>query len=140
LARVTPDQYYEKLARRLKQATTDIENGVKLVTESPTLAASKKADKWINSLMEARTNGRWERSLARVTLEQWKTAMLTKGIPRIASGIDNARTKTVDFAKQLLPYIDNILVQLDKMPDATLEDSINRMVFWTRQMANFTKD
>jgi len=140
MARVTPEQYYEKLSRRLKQATTDIENGVKLVTESPTLAASKKADKWINALMEARTNGRWERSLARVTLEQWKSAMLSKGIPRIASGIDNARNKTIAFAQQLLPYIDNILVQLDKMPDATLEDSINRMTFYTRQMANFTKD
>jgi len=32
------------------------------------------------------------------------------------------------------------LVTLEKMPDLTLEDSINRMAAWTRHMANLKVD
>lgn len=139
MARVTPDQYYDKLSRRLKSATADIEAGVNSVEEAPTKLAAEKADKWVNGIMEARASGRWERGLLKVTLEEWKTKMKSKGIPRIATGIDGAKAKVVDFAKQLLPFEDNLMAEIERMPDVTLEDSINRMGAWARGMAAFKR-
>jgi hypothetical protein len=139
MARVTAEQYYEKLSRRLKSATADIEAGVNLVDTAPTALAADKADKWVNGIMEARSSGRWERALRKVSLDEWKTKMKSKGIPRIATGIDGAKAKVVDFAKQLLPFEDNLMAEIERMPDVTLEDSINRMGAWARGMSNFTR-
>jgi hypothetical protein len=139
MSRVTAEQYYEKLSRRLKSATADIEAGVNLVDVSPTSLAAAKADKWVNGIMEARSSGRWEKALLKVTLEEWKTKMKSKGIPRIATGIDGARAKVIDFAKQLLPFEDNLMAEVERMPDVTLEDSINRMGAWARGMAGFRR-
>jgi hypothetical protein len=65
--------------------------------------------------------------------------MIEKGVPRVAQGIDAAHDKVVDFANQLLPFQDNLKQTVNKMPDVTLEDSINRMVSWTRGMSKFTR-
>jgi len=136
---ITPDQAADKLARRLKSATQDIENGVKAVTESPMKAAAANPDKWVNGVMAARQNGSWQRGLEKVTLEDWKNKMITKGIPRIGSGIDAAMPKLKDFFKQLLPFEANLQTEVDRMPDTTLEDSINRAGAWMRGMAQFQK-
>ena len=42
------------------------------------------------------------------------------------------------FAGQLLPYEQDLLGKLEKMPDLTLEDSINRATTWIRNMAKFS--
>lgn len=139
MARVTAEQFYDKLSRRLKAATADIEAGVNLVDVAPTKLAAESADKWVNGIMEARANGTWERGLLKVTLDDWKAKMKSKGIPRIASGIDAAKVKVVDFAKQLLPFEDTLMADIDRMPDVTLEDSINRMAAWARGMAGFRR-
>jgi hypothetical protein len=74
-----------------------------------------------------------------VTLEDWKGKMLDKGVNRVASGIDAAAPKVIAFATQLLPHIDALVSQVNKMPDATLEDSIARATFMMRGMAKFVR-
>jgi hypothetical protein len=65
--------------------------------------------------------------------------MIDKGINRVATGIDEAADKTEAFFAELLPYQDSIKAKLDKMPDVTLEDSINRMTFQVREMNKFKR-
>jgi len=139
MARVTPEQYQEKHARRLKASIQDIQSGIERVTESPTAKAAKKADKMKARLVAAIDDGKWQRGLMKVSLEDWKEKAVRKGIPRIADGIDGAAKKVIDFAGQLLPHIDKVKGDIDKMPDLTLEDSINRMVTFTRGMSKFKK-
>jgi len=65
--------------------------------------------------------------------------MTNKGLGRVATGIDEAAPKVRAFASDLLPYIDNLKASVDKLPDTTLEDSINRMTTFVRGMSKFQR-
>ena len=106
--KLTPEQFAEKHARRLKGATEDIRNGINAVTVAPTEKAAAKKDKMLNNLQAAVQSGKWERGLKAVSLEAWKQKALNKGLGRIAAGVDEAHDKVVDFASQLLPYQDTL--------------------------------
>jgi len=139
MAKLTPAQFREKHARRLKQAVPDIEAGINAVTESPMLKAVAKKEKMKANLVKSVDSGKWERGLKAVSLEQWKENAINKGVGRIAAGIDGAAAKVENFAAQLLPHIDKLQAEVKKMPDTTLEDSINRMTTFVRGMAKFEK-
>lgn len=139
MAKVTPQQFQEKHARRLKGSIEDIRNGIERVSTAPTAQAAAKAEKMKARLVESIDNGKWANNLRKVTLEDWKASMRDKGISRISGGIDGAAAKVQDFASQLLPAIDAAKAGISNMPDLTLEDSIARMTAFTRQMAKFRK-
>jgi len=135
--KLTPEEFAEKHARRLKASTTDIRRGIENVTEAPTAKAAAKASKMHANLTEAVNSGKWARRLTAVTLEEWKEKALTKGLPRIAAGIDAAHDKQVRFATQLFAHENRVMSKIDGMPDLTLEDSISRVTTWMRDMATF---
>jgi len=137
--KMTAEEYAEKQARRLKGATEDIRRGVMAVTEAPTAKAAAKADKMLANLTQAVQSGKWARRLKAVGLEDWRTKTLEKGLNRIAQGIDSAHAKQVEFASQLLPFEATLQAKVEAMPDATLEDSISKMVEWCRGMSKFEK-
>ncbi len=139
MANKTPAEAREKWQRNLKAAVPDITAGVNRVTEAPGVKAAAKADKMLANLTEAVRNGTWAKRVSGVSLEEWKKLMLEKGIGRIAAGVDGAGDKTEKFFSQLFAYQDTIQGKLKGMPDLTLEDSINRMTTWVRDMAKFSK-
>ena len=134
---ITPEEFAEKHARRLKGAVEDIRAGVERVTVSPTALAAAKQDKMIARLQESVSSGKWAARLKAVTLEDWKSKTLDKGLGRIAAGIDAAHDKQVKFATALLGYETTVLAKIDTMPDLTLEDSVGRATAWIRAMAKF---
>lgn len=136
---LTAIEFQEKHARRLKASTSDITAGINKVTENPCAKAASKQEKMLSNLTAAVQSGKWAKGLNRVTLESWKKAAGTVGVGRIAAGIDNAKDKVIAFASDLLPYIDRQKAKLAGMPDVTLEDSINRMVTFSRGMAEFKR-
>lgn len=139
MAKLTPQQFTEKWQRRIQSATPDITNGINRVDTSPTQQAAAKKDKMLQNLTASVQNGKWEAGLNRVTLADWKSAAINKGVPRIAQGAAGAGAKLTNFASQLLPFQDSLASQVKSMPDLTLEDSINRMTTWVRGMAKFTR-
>lgn len=139
MSKVTPEQYAEKHGRRLKQAIPDMEIGINRVTISPTKQAAAKMDKLKANLIKAIDSGKMKRRMEAVTVEDWKDKMLTKGLGRVASGIDAAHAKQVAFASQLLPAVDAAVAEVKKMPDLTVEDSINRVGTFIRRMSKFEK-
>jgi hypothetical protein len=139
MAKISPAEFAEKWQRRLTAATEDIRRGVERVNEAPTAKAAAKKDKMLARLMEAVQSGKWENGLKKIPLEEWKEKMIDIGINRIPQGASANVGKVQDFANQILPYIDAGLQQIQKMPDITLEDSVNRMVAWIRHMAKFQK-
>lgn len=136
MAKLTPAQFQEKHNRNTKAAIEDIRIGVNSVTVSPMTKAASQADKWLNNLQ--RSKGKWQERMKAVTLDDWKTAMLDKGVNRIADGLDAAAPKVEAFASKLLPFQDNLKATVDKMPDVTLEDSIARATAWIRGMSKFS--
>jgi hypothetical protein len=139
MARMTPAEAREKWARRLNAAIPDITAGVERVTEAPGKKAAAKSEKMLQGITAAVRDGTWARRVAGVSLEEWKRKMLDKGVGRIAAGVEGASAKSEDFFAQLFSYQDSIKAKLDSMPDLTLEDSINRMTAWVRDMAKFSK-
>lgn len=137
MVRVTPEEFAEKWSRRLKSATEDIRKGVEKLDKNPTELAIKKKEKLKQRLIEAIDSGRWERALQRVTLEDWKRAMISKGLNRIPAGVDEATPKMSEFGKALLSHIEGGQKAIENMPDLTLEDNINRMVTFIRHMSKF---
>ena len=85
------------------------------------------------------SSGKWAAGLKRVSLDEWKKKARDVGVNRIAAGIDAAKDKVIDFANQILPYIDRAQSEISNMPDVTLDDNINRMNTFVRRMAQFKR-
>jgi hypothetical protein len=139
MPKVTPEQFADKLIRRLSGATADIQQGVQRVTESPTSKAAAKQDKMLNNLTEAVRSGKWASRLKAVSTEEWKDKMVNVGVPRIASGVEAARPKIESFARELLSYQESLQRKVHSMPDLTLEQNIARMTEWVKGMAQFRR-
>ena len=136
MARVNAQQYAEKWARRMKGATEDMRIGVEQVSVAPGVQAAKKADKMLAGIQRAISDGTWQRAVSAVSLEDWKDAYLTKGIQRVAAGVDGAMNKQVQMATKLLAAVDAAVAKVNQMPDATLDDRINKSAEYMRTMAN----
>jgi len=134
-----PRQVAEKWSRRLSGATEDIRQGIEQLAESPAQKAVQKKEKLKARWLEAIDGGKWETALSKVSLEEWKTKVLNKGLARLPQGVEDARPKMEDFMSQLIPYVENVKRKVDAMPDRTLEDRINKMVAFVREMAKFRK-
>jgi len=139
MAKLTAAQFQEKHARRLKASVEDIRTGIDRVTENPCEKAAAKKDKMLANLTRAVNDGKYERGLKRVSLEEWKRKARDIGVNRVAAGIDGAKEKVVAFAEELLPHIDRGRDKIKAMPDVTLDDNINRMTSFIRHMSEFKR-
>lgn len=139
MAKLTSSQYAQKWAERLGNATTDIERGVNAVTESPMEKAVLKQAKMLQNFTKSINDGTWATKTKAVSLSTWKQKTLSKGIPRIAGGAQDAIPKMQAFADRLLPYQETLKGQIAGMNDLTLQDNIQRMVAWVNGMAKMPK-
>jgi hypothetical protein len=135
MAKITAAEYAEKHARRLKGSTEDIRRGVSRVTVAPTASAAGKIDKMKANLDRAFSEGRVKSGLLKVSLDDWQKAMTDKGLGRISAGIDAVQGKQVQMAERLLAAVDSAAGKVRSMPDITLDDSINRMTAFVREMS-----
>lgn len=119
-------QVATKWSRNLGAATQDIVAGVDAVTTAPTQQAAARKNEMLQKLTQAVNNGKWEKGLARVSLQDWKSAMKDKGVQRVASGAQAAQPKMASFMQEWLPVAENISQQVKAMPKLTLQDSIAR--------------
>jgi len=139
MSKLTAAQAGDKWRRRASGATQDYVSGVQSVTTSPMAQAAAKQDKLVANFNRSITEGKWKAGLARVSLEDWKAQTANVGGSRYSGGIEAAAGKMTDFFGELLPYLDNVGSQIDKMPDTTPEDNINRMVTHARLMMKFKR-
>lgn len=139
MPKLTPKQAQEKWANRLKSASREIADGVDRVREAPGVKAAQKADKMLAGITRSINEGKWQQNVAAVSLDDWKAAMKTKGVPRIAQGVDGAAGKQQKFFTELFAFQEGLQGEVENMPDITLEDGINRAVTWIRGMSNFRR-
>ncbi|MBU2685575.1 MAG: hypothetical protein KKF27_20230 [Gammaproteobacteria bacterium] len=139
MPKVTPEQGADKLISRAKAATSTLADQIRKVTVSPTQTAADNIDKMRANFNAAIDSGKVERGLRRVSLQDWQKAMIERGIPRIASGLDASRGKIVEFNRQFYPFLERVQAEVAAMPNLTLDDNINRMVHNVREIAKFKR-
>lgn len=137
MAQKNATQVAQKWATRAQGATQAFQDGINNVQTAPGALAAAKQDKMLANLTAAITSGKWANNVAAVTLADWKNAMLTKGVQRYGAGVSAAQPKFLAFMNKLLPFQTNIQSQLASMPDLTLQDNINRAVFFMTEMSKF---
>lgn len=137
MAKLTPEQYAEKQARNLKNSLPDIRAGIERVSTAPGVSAAAAQSRMKDNLNRAIDDGRWAAKVKGVTLEDWKSAALNKGVDRIAAGIDQAHGKQVAMAGRLLAAVDSAAAKSNAMPKGTIQDSIARMTTFVEDMHKF---
>lgn len=136
---ITPAQAAAKFAQNLGAATASIQSGVQAVTQSPTAAAANAVTKWQQKMAQPTTAQRFVAGLNGVSLQSWQTAMINKGLPRIASGAQAAVPKMTAFYNDFLPFVAQVQAKVKAMPSLTLTDSANRMLANMNGIAAYKK-
>jgi len=139
MPKVTPEEGAKKLIANARAAAPHIADQVRKVTTAPTATAATKLDKMRTNFNAAIDSGKVQAGLQRVSLSDWQNAMITKGVPRIAQGLEQAEGKIVEFNRQFYPYLERVQSEVSAMPDTTLEDGIARMTHNVRQIAKFKR-
>jgi hypothetical protein len=135
MARVTAAEYADKWSRRLKQATPDIQAGIKRVQVAPGVAAAQQQAAMLQNLTAAVSSGVWARRVASVSVQDWQNAALNKGVARITAGVDAATPKVAANAQALLAAVDGAVQATNMHPRGDIESNINRAVTFMREMA-----
>lgn len=135
----SPQQAAEKWSRNLGASTQTITEGVQAVTVSPTQRAAERVDAYVSGVQRAVADGKYAAGLRRVSLEQWRQSMVQKGVPRIASGANQAVSKMSEFLAELFPHIEACQRTLSQMPRGDLQQNIQRMIANVEHMSRFRR-
>jgi len=125
----------DKWGRRLGAAAPDITNGINRVTTSPGQLAAQAAPLSAAGVQQAAADGTYANNVGKVTLQDWKDAMTTKGIPRLQQGIATAQQKKLGKITTFLSAVDAAAADATSLPRGGLEQNIARSVAFQRSMA-----
>jgi hypothetical protein len=132
---ITPDQATAKWLTRLQAATTQITNGVNAVTVAPGAQAAAASALWLQRVTAAQA--KWVRNVGAVTLQQWQSAMINIGIPRVSTGATANQSKVLNFMQQWLPYEAAGVAKIAAMPKGDINSSIARATAMIQYNAQF---
>lgn len=121
---INATQFSENWAKGVQGATDKVKAGVNAVNEAPGQKAAAQGDLWLQRVTSSRD--KWARNVAAVSLTDWKTATIQKGIPAYTNSVGLAKSKVANFAQELIPAIN---AALDTMPPrgATLDQNLQRV-------------
>lgn len=135
MARVNAQQWLQKWGTNLNGAQQYVKDGVNRVQVSPAQSAIAAKDRMLANLTAAVNNGSWEKGLQKVTLDQWKTAMVNKGLPRLAQGVSTAQANKGPQIQALLTAVDTATAAANSLPKGGLEQGIARATAFMRSMS-----
>lgn len=136
---LTADQVARLWAERGAASAQAVRDGVNAVQENPATKAAAAADLWLQRLQQSKQ--KFIDSLNRVTLQQWKNAMLNKGIANMQNGYNDQQTQTkyLLFMREFLPYVRSGAQQARQLPKGTIQQACDRAAFMIKWNANFRK-
>jgi len=109
--------------------------GVQSTTKDPTALAIAAQPKLLANVTQAITSGRWARNLAQVGAAGWKQATVAKA-NNYATGIAASGDKFSQAMQVWLPIIMSTAQSVQSMPNASFQDSLNRMTAFATQLHN----
>lgn len=133
MAKVNASQWLDKWGRRLNAAGPDIQAGVKRVQTAPGVKAAAAQALWLQRVQESANT--WAKQVSKVSLADWQSAMLNKGVGRIAAGVTAAQANKTQAVTDLLAAVDNASAAAQALPRGSLEQNIQRAVTFMQQMS-----
>lgn len=130
----TPDAAAARWAQNLQAAGPKMTDGANAVTVSPGQMAARSKDVWLANTTAS--VDKFARNSAAVTVDQWRTAFLQKGLQRIASGTAAGQPKMTAFLTQWLPHMEAGRQSLP--PRGNFEANLARSAAMIRHAHNFT--
>lgn len=124
----SPQVIAKRWSSRIANSTEKIKSGINNVTINPMESAANAQEKYQQAIIEAVQSGRYRDGLMRVSLSDWKNAMLNKGVQRMASGAAAAEPKMANFLQKFLPAVASIQKEVQSMPSNTHEERMQRML------------
>ena len=119
----------------LTGAGQKIQDGVNRVNVAPGQKAAQQVQKYINNVTAAVP--KWQRKVAAVPLESWRSAMITKGVPRVASGAQASETKFQNALVPLFQFMQGLWQQIDAMDTSTPAARDAKMLAWVQGMRQY---
>lgn len=135
--RATPTDATAKWVTNLSGSTERIKAGVARVTQAPGQKAAAQSQKWLQRVTASQQ--KWQQRVGSVSLQDWQSAMVDVGVPRVAQGAQQKQNKYTAFANEFFPYLSQGVARIDAMPSTTLEDNINRAIAMIRHNAGFKR-
>lgn len=134
---ITAQQVMAKWAAAGANSENTVRAGVQAVNESPTAKAAARVDAWVAGVQRSRD--KFVNNLQAVSLQDWKNAMLGKGLQNMVNGYNDRfnQQKFLNFMNQFLPYVREGAQRVRMMPKNNLQDSINRAAEMIRHNARF---
>lgn len=133
----SPAAVADKWVSRMGASSTAYKDGIERVSENPMEKAAAAGQAYIEGCQRAEQSGKRAASLRRVTLQDWKTAAITKGASRIASGAAAAKSKMQNFLQSFLPHLAAGVEQVRAMPRGSFEQNMARAMRMAEHNHNF---
>ena len=139
MPKLSPQEAADKQVRNIKASIEQIKASINKVTENPCALAAAQEDKMLAKITESITSGKWARSLRRVSLTDWKTAFITKGVSRIGTGAEAAKPKLIKFYTEFFPYLETVQAETKVMPNLNIDDAIAIAAHNIRRISEFKR-
>lgn len=112
--------------------------GVQNTTKDPTALAIAAQQKMLTNVTTAITSGKYARNLSRVGKAGWQAATVAKAA-NYSVGIQAGAQKYEQAIGPVLSQIASLQSQVNSMPNASFQDSINRMIAFSTGLHNWAQ-
>lgn len=130
----SPERWVEKQLARVRVSGDDYKAGVEAVTESPAAAALAANAKRIANIKKSIENKTWEKRMAKVSMEDWKTKTATLGADRFIPGVEANIDKIEAFVHGFQPKLASLQSSVKAMPQTSESERDARMLANARGM------
>ena len=121
---ISAEVWSQRWVQGVQNSSEKVQSGVQAVTEAPGQKAADKADLWLAKLQASKD--KFKRNVAAVSLEDWKSRFITKGIPAMQTAAPLSKTKVAKKAGELIPVINDALASMPER-GATLDANLARV-------------
>lgn len=126
-----------KWVQRTSAAASDYGAGVAGTDKDPTALAIAAGPRYIANVTARFNDGTWANGLRKKGKQGWQAAVAAKGIQNFSTGVAAAETTVATAFGPLLAFEQNLVNQINAMPNVTDLDRENRMLSWVRGMRNY---
>jgi 5-methylcytosine-specific restriction endonuclease McrBC GTP-binding regulatory subunit McrB len=132
---LTAQQISQKWLTNFGNATTAMTDGVNSVQTAPGQLAAAQATLWLQRLQQSQQ--KWINRVSAVSLQDWKSAMISLGIPRAQQGAAAKQTRYTAFITEYMNFLASAVPAVRAMPKGSLSASIARASAMITQSYNW---
>lgn len=127
MAKISAEEAFKRYQNGMAGAGEKIKYGVLNTDKSQSRNAIAAKEKMINNLNKALNNGDWEAGLKRAGDEKWSSNLISKGVGKIAQGIESNKTEIKEKMAKVVEVGDRVREECSKMPNNNIEDAISKV-------------